>query len=211
MTPLARLEEVTVRHGGHVVTLRPSLRAAMTLERLHDGWSGFLLHFDQFQLTTLHTLIRASAVSHAAAEALLSALANKPLNEIKATLESPCVALLSMFLNLSGDDKGQGAETPKQTGKALSWSDAYAELYQIGTGWLGWTPQETWTATPTEITEAFKGKLAMLKAIHGSAEDEPAPPSTDYTPERLKEIEELGHDPAFDRNKLQGLKARLNA
>ncbi|SFI84408.1 hypothetical protein [Celeribacter neptunius] len=211
MTPLARLEEVTVRHGGHVVTLRPTLRAAMTLERLYNGWSGFLLHFDQFHLNTVQTLIRASAVSHVAAEALLSSLEGKPLKQIKATLEGPCVALLSRFLNPTGDDEGQGAETPKKTGKALSWSDAYAELYQIGTGWLGWTPQETWAATPTEITEAFKGKLAMLKAIHGSAEEDPAPQANDYTPERLKEIEELGHDPAFDRNKLHGLKARLNA
>ncbi len=211
MTPLARLEEVTVRHGGHVVTLRPTLRAAMTLERLYNGWSGLLLHFDQFHLSTVQTLIRASAVSHVAAEALLSSLEGKPLKQIKATLEGTCVALLSMFLNPTGEEQGQGAQTPKQTGKALSWSDAYAELYQIGTGWLGWTPQETWNATPTEITEAFKGKLAMLKAIHGSAEEEPAPPSEDYTPERLKEIEELGHDPAFDRNRLHGLKARLNA
>ncbi len=150
-------------------------------------------------------------MSHVAAEALLSSLEGKPLKQIKATLEGTCVALLSMFLNPTGEEQGQGAQTPKQTGKALSWSDAYAELYQIGTGWLGWTPQETWNATPTEITEAFKGKLAMLKAIHGSAEEEPAPPSEDYTPERLKEIEELGHDPAFDRNRLHGLKARLNA
>lgn len=211
MTPLARLEEVTVRHAGLSVTLRPSLQAAMTLERLHDGWSGFLLSLDQFQLTTVQALIRASAVSSSAAEALLSSLATEPLEQIKATLEGPCVALMRMFLNLSDDDEGQGAETPKQKGKALSWSDAYAELYQIGTGWLGWTPQETWAATPTEITEAFKGKLAMLKAIHGSAEEEPAQPSNDYTPERLKEIDALGYDPAFDRQKLQGLKAKLNA
>ena len=211
MMPLARLEEVTVRHAGHVVTLRPTLRAAMTLEHLHGGWSGLLLKFDQFQLTTVQTLIRASAVSQKAAEALLSSLEGEPLKQIKATLEGPCVALLSMFLTSPGEGEGQGAQTAKKTGKALSWSDAYAELYQIGTGWLGWTPKETWATTPTEITEAFTGKIAMLKAIHGSKEEEPAQSQTDYTPERLKEIDALGYDPAFDRGKLHGLKARLNA
>lgn len=212
MMPLACLEEVTVRHAGHVVLMRPSLRAAMTLERLHGGWSGFLLRFDQFNLTTVQALISASAVNPRAAEALLSSLGGEPIKTVKATLEGPCVALLSMFLASTGEQDGQGAQAAKQTDRALSWSDAYAELFQIGTGWLGWTPKETLAATPTEITDAFTGKIAMLKAIHGSAdEDKPEQVKTEYTPERLKEIEELGYDPAFDRSKLQGLKARFNA
>ena len=212
MMPLACLEEVTVRHAGHVVLLRPSLRAAMTLERLYGGWSGFLLRFDQFHLTTVQALILASADSSRAAEALLSSLGGEAIKTVKASLEGPCVALLSMFLATNSERGGQGARAAKQSGEALSWSDAYAELFQIGTGWLGWTPKETWAATPTEITDAFTGKIAMLKAIHGSAdEEEPAQAQTEYTPERLKEIEELGYDPAFDRSKLQGLKARFNA
>lgn len=211
MLPAACLEEVTISHAGCSVTLRPSLRAGKALERLYDGWSNFLNAFDQFRLTAVQALIRVSAVSQVAAETLLSSLAATPIRTINAVLEPPCVALLRMFLDVAGGENAQDGQPAKSAGNMLTWADAYAELYRIGTGWLGWTPAETWAATPTEISEAYKGKIGMLQAIHGGADREPDQTSVEYTPERLKEIDALGFDPAFDRQKLHGLKAKMNA
>jgi len=200
MTPLARSEEVTVHYGRWSVVLRPSLRAAMTLERLHDGWPGLLLELGQFRLQTVQAIIRASAVDRNAAEALLASFAAVPITAVKEAVTAPLSALLTLVL-------APMTETAEPTAPAAPkpWADAYAELYRFGTGWLGWSPAETWAATPTEIAQALDGKLAHLIALNGgegNAED-PAP----YTPERLREIEELGFDPAFDREGLRRLKA----
>lgn len=90
----------------------------------------------------------------------------------------------------------------------MTWAEVFAELYEIGAGWIGWTPAQTLDATPTEITAALTGFIAMQRAIHGSEDEAETAPDT-YTPERLQEIDELGFDPAFDRAALHALKARM--
>ncbi|WP_108262266.1 phage tail assembly chaperone [Mangrovicoccus ximenensis] len=206
MTPLARIEEVTIRHNGHVVTLRPSLRAAMTLERLHGGWEPLISRLSETHVITMQAIIRASAVSSTTAEALLAALQNQPLARVHAVLVEPLCELVNLFLEPAKAETG----TEPRTGKPMTWPEAYAELYRIGTGWLGWNPAETWAATPTEITQAFEGKVSYLKAIYGSRETEernsgtPAPYQA-YTAEQLAQIEAQGFDPAFDRAALRGL------
>lgn len=108
MNPLARSSEVTVRYGSQTVTLRPSLRAAMTLERLHDGWPRFVVRLGQFSLETVQALIRASAVSGLPAEALLHSFENRPLAEIKAAAAEPLAELMALFLSpLDTDDTGE--------------------------------------------------------------------------------------------------------
>ncbi|ADE86060.1 phage tail assembly chaperone [Rhodobacter capsulatus] len=210
MTPLARNEEVTLHHGGWAVVLRPSLRAAMTLERLHDGWPGLLLGLGQFRLQTVQAIIRASAVERNAAEALLASFAAAPISAVKEAVTAPLGALLTLFLA----PMTETAETAETATPAAPkpWADAYSELYRFGTGWLGWSPAETWAATPTEIAQALDGKLAHLIALNGdegnAGPSGPAGPGPDaYTPARLREIEELGFDPAFDREGLRRLKA----
>ncbi|ETD84043.1 phage tail assembly chaperone [Rhodobacter capsulatus] len=201
MSPLARSEEVTVHYGRWAVVLRPSLRAAMTLERLQGGWPGLISDLGQFRVQTLWAIIRASAVDRNAAEALLASFAVAPIAAVKEAVIAPLGALLTLFL-------APMTETTEATTPAQSkpWAEAYAELYRFGTGWLGWSPAETWAATPTEIAQAIDGKLAHLIALNGGETAADTTPDT-YTPERLREIEELGFDPAFDREGLRRLKA----
>ncbi|SIS57065.1 phage tail assembly chaperone [Phaeovulum vinaykumarii] len=211
MTPLARCEEVTVYHGGLAVVLRPSLRAAMTLERLRDGWPGLLLKLDQFDVRTVRAILRASAVDRNAVEALLASFAVTPIAAVKEATLAPLSALLALFLAPMQEETA--CEAKPSRGRVTPWVDAYAEFYHFGTGWLGWSPAETWVATPTEIAQAIEGKLAHLIAMNGgdsgAGPSGPAGPSpADYTPERLREIEELGFDPAFDREALHRLKAK---
>ncbi|MBN8965876.1 MAG: hypothetical protein J0H89_10980 [Rhizobiales bacterium] len=58
------------------------------------------------------------------------------------------------------------------TGERMTFQDYHAKLYRIATGWLGWTPETAWNATPTEIIEAYKGHLERLRAIHGGADSD---------------------------------------
>jgi hypothetical protein len=53
-------------------------------------------------------------------------------------------------------------------------------LFEIGTGWLSWTPEQTWNASPAEIVAAHKGRLALLKGIFGSKEKETGEKQPDF-------------------------------
>lgn len=204
MHPLARLDEVTIYHGGFAVVLRPTLRAAITLERMHDGWSGLISKLEQRDSTTTAAVIRATASDRSAAEGLLRNFSAIPLSEAAMALSEPLSALLGMFFAPTTEGTAHNeASAPS------AWSKVYVELYRYGTGWLGWTPAETWASTPTEITQALEGKIAHLIAVNGGGSDQKTSASNEYTPERLAEIDRLGFDPAFDRARLQALKAKM--
>ena len=61
-------------------------------------------------------------------------------------------------------------------------------LFEIGTAWLGWSPAETWAATPAEILVAERGLVAKLKLMNGVAgETKPKfDPREEITPEPAK-------------------------
>lgn len=203
MHPLARMDEVTIYHGGLAVVLRPTLRAAITLEQMHGGWSGLISKLEQRDSTVTAAVIRASASDRSAAEVLLRIFSTSPLSEVAKAVSEPLSALLGMFFAPTW-----GSSEAKETGKPAEWSEVYVELYRYGTGWLGWTPVETWASTPTEIVQAFEGKVAHLIAVNGGSAEKVGASSDEYTPARLKQIEQDGFDPAFDRAALQALKAK---
>lgn len=202
-------DEVTIHHGDLAVVLRPSLRAAMTLERLHaGGWPELLRKIEEFDTATIKAILRAAAVDRSALEALFRAFSHRPLAELASAVLPPLGELLSLFLAPDDDQD----ERPAPSVNARPWKDAYSELFKIGTGWLAWTPATTWAATLPEIEQAQRGNLDQLRAIHGGSDQDD---STDqgtsnvYTAERLREIEALGHDPAFDRAAAHKLKAMM--
>lgn len=206
MHPLARRDDILLAHGPQAVRLRPSLRAAIQLERLHDGWPGLLMKLEELDTTTLRAIIRTAATDWRDAEAFLHALAELPLVEIRAILLEPLGALLALFLAPTSDE----APAIRSTAKPLAWDRAYAELFKCGTAILGWSPAETWAATPTEIAQALDAKITHLNAMNGVA---PSDRSDALTAEahaaKLREIEELGHDPDFDREAYAELRARF--
>jgi hypothetical protein len=89
---------------------------------------------------------------------------NATIGEILAARDQ----LIEFVLILSGAEK---TDQPR-TGKPISFDDYHTRLFQIGTGWLSWTPDDTWNATPAEILAAREGRLEMLKAIFGGKQDE---------------------------------------
>ncbi len=196
MNPLARKHEFDLHHGSNTVTLRASLRAALMVERLHDGFGPLLQKLDQLDTGTIRAVILAAATDRRAAEAMLSAAGGQPLGLFLAAATSPLSSLIAAFMPDTADTSTPTAPAAKPT----TWAEHFQELYRIGTGWLCWAPAATLDATPAEITEAFAGHIAKLEAMHGGKPDD-----TDNEEQRAQNIA-LGLDPDFDRAGLHALR-----
>lgn len=205
MHPLAAETEFTLSHGGNTVRLRASLRAAMRLERLHDGFGPLITKLDQFNTTTIRAMIEIAATDYTAAQRFLASISTQPLQPYRHAVTGSLASLLAALLPAPSKDTTRTSTTPEA---AVPWSEAYAQLYQIGTGWLGWTPSETWAATPTEITQALEGRLAHLIAMKGGAGDTEA---TSTSAAQRQENIAAGLDPEFDREGLRALKEKHGA
>ncbi|MBB3566076.1 hypothetical protein [Rhizobium sp. BK491] len=149
-------EEVRIAHGGNIVTLRPSLRAATILVDRY-GFPELARALDEFNLTIICEIIRVSA-TRADAAAFLSDLAGKPLLPFLLAVRQPLAELVSMFMP-APDSK---AKPSAGKGKPMTWPQVYAALYDHATGWLGWTPETAWNATPTEIDRAHAAHIGRL-------------------------------------------------
>ncbi len=44
-------------------------------------------------------------------------------------------------------------------------------LIEVGCGWLGWTPEAVRSAHLQDVHLAYKGKIKMLQACYGTAEE----------------------------------------
>lgn len=203
MTTLPAYDVITLSHGGNTVRLRPSLRAATHLERLHDGFENLFKRVDQFDSATIKAIITTAATDDKAAEDLLKSAESLPLRGFISATHAPVIALCAALIPAPSDDD----QKPATPGKPIAWSTLYKQLFQIATGWLHWTPDAAWNATPSEITQAFAGHMIMLKAIHGAPDDQDNDTTT-MTPEQRAENEAAGLDPEFDRQGLHALKAR---
>lgn len=190
-------EEVMIAHGDHAVTLRPSLRAAAILEERY-GLPNLFRALDDLSLTIISEIILVSFSSgNQNAAAFLSSLRGRPLLPFFLSVRAPLAELVSM-LTPAPDPKAKHKPT---TGKPVTWSEVFAALYERATGWLGWTPEQAWNATPTEIDRAYRAHLEKLKAINGGTDDDKEP-----DPEQVERNIAAGLDPEFDRAGLHALK-----
>lgn len=203
MTSRLANDEITLALGGNTVRLRPSLRAATRLERLHDGFAGLLRNVAEFHLGTVRTVIMTAATDRQDATSFLAQIDSTPLKDVADAITAPLLALCAAFIPASDEDA-----KPQSSAKPMPWPAFYRELYRAATGWLQWTPEAAWNATPTEINEAFAGHIAMLKAIHGNPDEADSKPNA-YSADQLQQIDDQGFDPAFDRAGLSALKAKI--
>ena len=195
-------EQVTLAHGGNTVTLRPTLRAAVTLEARY-GFPAMFRALEEGSFTVISDIIL-TASSPQDAAAFLAGIPGKPLSSFIGLARLPLAELVSMLMP-APDPK---ASNVRPSGKSVMWSEFYADLYETATGWLGWTPEQAWNATPTEICRAYTGHVAKLKAIHGSSEDD-KPTDKAPDPDQAARNVTAGLDPEFDRAGLRALKAKI--
>ncbi|PVA06117.1 hypothetical protein [Thalassorhabdomicrobium marinisediminis] len=156
----------TLSYGGNTVALRPSLRAATHLEQLHTGFPNLLKKVAEGDTATLREIITSAATDRTAAHNILSAMAGAKLKNVQKAAIKAAYAVIQAILTPNPDiaEKPTEATAPA---KPVEWADLFNDLYRIATGWLGWPPETAWAATIPEITEAFEGHTAKLKAIHG--------------------------------------------
>jgi hypothetical protein len=197
---LAAAHGITLAHGGLTLRLRPTLRAAATLERLHDGFANLFRQIADFDTATIKAVIEATATDRGTAETFLAHAAEKPLKGLTVAVQAPLIDLCRAFI----PDAPDTDTAPAKPSKPMPWADFYRELFRTATGWLNWPPEAAWNATPDEITEAFTGHLAKLKAIHGGTDAEAEP----LTQEQKDRNVAAGLDPEFDRDGLRALKAK---
>lgn len=168
--------DITCALGGEFITLRPTLRRALRLAS-GDGFATLIAEIEDESLSAALTVIADNHSGDDLAEKLMKHGLGRLTNSLLAYV------LECAGLNSDLDEKADGG---KRDGKSVTFEDHLTGLFRIATGWLGWTPQASWDATPAEIIEAYKGRVEMFKAIFGSSEDEPAEPVD--TSERFRTV-----------------------
>ncbi len=198
-------EQVTIVHGEDAVTLRPSLRAAVTLET-RFGFSAMFRALEEGSFTVISEIIRAASSPAQDAAAFLAGMPRKPLSSFIGPARMPLAELVSMLM--PAPIKSASTEAAPSA-KSVAWADYYTDLFEKATGWLGWTPEQAWNATPTEIERAYSGHIDKLKAIHDSGEEDGKPTAKAPDPEQAARNVAAGLDPEFDRAGLRALKAKI--
>ncbi len=156
-------EELTIRVGPEVVYLRPTLRAALRLERKHGGFDRLFRLVADGHLGAIADVIAESSDRRSDIPRLLNDLA---AGGIKAALDGLTVPILAHVMALAGIDPESKPEDAAAA-ETVTFAEHHARLFRIATGWLGWTPAEAWNATAAEIVEAYRGRMELLTAIFG--------------------------------------------
>lgn len=212
--PVQPAYETDLEHGGRTVTLKASLRAATAIENLPGGFAGTYEGLLNQSLTTIRAVILATATDRREARTLLAATADKPLHRFACDAQAACLAVLAAILTTGDDDADKASSRGSNDGMSggeMPLRQYFAQLFQYATGWLGWSPADTWAASPAEIEGAFAAHVdRLVKLTPGASSTTETTTSTQdtYSAERLRQIEEQGRDPAFDREGLRRLKAR---
>lgn len=154
--------DIVVRLGDENIVLHPALRHALRLARRPGAFKQLVQDINEGSLTAACDIIS----PHYAPPHLINLVFDAGLDRLR-------MPLLAYVMACAGiDDTPTDTAGAKPDQKAQSFEAYLLELYRIGTGWLGWTPETTWDATPDEITEAYKGRLSMLKALFGAPDQD---------------------------------------
>lgn len=192
---------------GEVYELRPTLRAALRLTRKHGDFATIYNGIAADNFSIVVDVIREATGSRIAASDYLNQLDSHSIG-LQQQLKPIKGKLLDYIAALAASDDDGTDDDAEPRGEPMPFADFYAELFKIGTGWLGWPPADTWEAHPAEILAAHSCRTAMinglLKSIFGSSDEHAERPTTPV-PTKLTND---GLDPSFDRAGLAALRAK---
>jgi hypothetical protein len=155
---------IQIKLGDEVLLMRPSLRHALALESLSaGGLPGLLSGLSEGSLTVYCAIIRPH---YHGPDIGFASRVFDAMNDLQEPLSEYVIACL-------GIDPDRKADTDYSEGKAVPFREHLISLYKIGTGWLGWTADQTLDSTAYEIRLAYEGRIDLLKAIFGSPESKP--------------------------------------
>jgi hypothetical protein len=159
---------------GERITLRPTLRAALRLERRHGGFDRLVGAIADGNLAVLADVIRESAEGFTSLPDLLECISKGGLKRGLEAIQAPVLAHVFALAGYDEHHTVLNDENDQAKGQKITFADHHRKLFEIATGWLGWSPAQAWDSTPAEIMAAYNGRLDMLKAIFGSQEDKQA-------------------------------------
>lgn len=187
-------DPIIVEIAGEAYELRPTLLAATRLARRHGDFATIYNAILADHISIVSGVIREGSGSPLAAADFLNAVSFGKARRVLDTLRPK---LLAYVLALAGHDDEEPETAPP--GKPMSFADYHAKLFAIGTGWLGWTPAETWAATPAEILAAQRGRLDLVDDLLGAILGKPKEAPSQSAPD------------TFDRKAFAALKAKIAA
>jgi hypothetical protein len=177
-------DHIAIAVGGERVRLRPTLRAAVTLDARFGGLHLAIAAVLDGSITALADVVEATSEGRSTIPDVLRSLEEMPLRKGIEAFTDPVLNVLCAFV-------GRDNETDRkpETGKPVTFAEYHERLFEIATGWLGWAPDTAWCATPSEILAAYRGKLEMLQAIYGSGKEPDDDPRSalDHTDDDIAE------------------------
>lgn len=152
--------------GDEWITLHPSLRHAIRLVNRSGGFQTVVRDILDGSLSAAVDVIEPNA--DLSREYLAECLLQSGLSSIKQQL----FLYVMHCAGIDPDDApaNENRKTNGHTPKSQPFGEYLHSLYKIGTGWLGWTPEQTLDSTPFEIMLAHEGRQEMLRAIFGAPE-----------------------------------------
>jgi hypothetical protein len=160
-------DDVTVLTlGSRSFTLRASLRALASIARDYHDLQTLHADIARLNLGACLDLIQATTSDPEQFAMVVAITADHALLD---TISQVRPQLLSFIEAFSGSNDTRSNAEPVEP---ITLDELVTRLFQIGAGWLEWSPNEVWEATPAEIITAQQGLIQKLKAIHGSSEDD---------------------------------------
>jgi hypothetical protein len=168
------VDEITITFAGEAIRLRPTLRAAFRLERKYGGFDNLIGKILDDSLTAIADVILESCDRWSGLPDFLKSI-DEP-HVLHLGIEGLAVAALNHVMRLAGHDQNEVKDSDTPADLRVTWAAYHEHLFEIATGWLGWSPETAWNATAAEIMAAHKGRVAMigdvLTAMTGGAKDE---------------------------------------
>ncbi|MGN8117503.1 hypothetical protein [Labrys sp. 22185] len=197
---------MAVALGRKTFALGFPLRAALRLVRCYPAPLDLLQALAECNTSAMAQVISECSGTRYSPEQLFDDLApanrGMQLRTLAGMLGAHVASLLTDGLDIKDDEPAKEPQKPvKHARKLETRAEGYEALYEIAGG-IGWPPNDIWNASPSEILRAAKGRGELigdiLKAVFGSADDEPDNDNRTYDPAR--------DDGVFDREGLQALK-----
>jgi hypothetical protein len=154
----------------------------MRLEKRYGSFDKIIRDIAEENVSTMADVIRETSGERSDLLHFLEVCADDApvmlkLGALVAPLVSVVLAMVGVDAEQAMQERGNDNSPTRST--PASFADHWQQLYRIGTGWLSWSPSATLNATPAEITEAYKGRVEMLKAIFGTNSEEGKPHESD--------------------------------
>lgn len=158
-------DDTILKVGHETIRLRASLRASFRLERQFKGFDKLVSAIADGNVSVMAAVVRECSEEKTDLADLLDSGGALSIRIALENIAGPLIGHVGILAGFEGD-------APKQQDDAgderLSFAEYHTKLFRIATGWLSWSPDDAWNATPAEITEAYQGRVEMLGAMFGT-------------------------------------------